>query len=231
MQDHFQKYTQEYTEKNAQDGLKEEPEPWWKKPFTIIISLFLILMLIVWYFPSQAVKIDPDPTYIPNIEEVVPKIEDFQKTEIYSAEQYPSLIDPSDPVIKQVADRIVSLSCDGSKVCHAKALYYFVIQNFQYVSDPNRYEYVKSAKESLTTLTGDCDDASVLLANLLEAVGIRTRFVFIPGHVYVQAYLPEAVRRYKSEDSEYVSLDPTCSNCRFGELPFTDMVDQKRVIG
>ena len=73
---------------------------------------------------------------------------------------------------------------------------------------------------------GDCDDASVLLANLLQAVGIRTRFVLIPGHVFVQAWIPEAPRTYKA-DKDWVNLDATCDYCGFGEIPYGN--DKKQV--
>jgi transglutaminase-like putative cysteine protease len=93
------------------------------------------------------------------------------------------------------------------------------------------YDYVKSAQESLKTTGGDCDDASVLAANLLQAVGIRTRFVFIPGHVYIQAYLPDALKRYKTEDNDFVSLDLTCRSCSIGELPYSDFEAEKKIGG
>ena len=212
--------------------IEEEVIPWWKGPLKYIMATLLILLLIIWYFPSQAIKIDPEPKAIPSISEVLPKnIEPLNNSGIVSRRDYLKLLTPNRPEIKQTADKIVTLACEGNKICHAKAIYYFVIENFQYVSDPTEYEYVKSAQESLIATGGDCDDASVLAANLLQAVGIHTRFVFIPGHVYIQAYLPDALRRYKTEDSDYVSLDLTCKNCKFGELPYSDLTDNKQIIG
>jgi transglutaminase-like putative cysteine protease len=32
---------------------------------------------------------------------------------------------------------------------------------------------------------GDCDDLSILYCSLLEAIGIRTAFVTIPGHIFM----------------------------------------------
>jgi transglutaminase-like putative cysteine protease len=178
-------------------------------------------LLILWLIPYYAVRLDPEPKYLPTIAEVIPK--DMNITvhnhQIFSVEDYNKLVTPSDPIIKYTADRIAGLSCEGSRICQAKAIFYFVQKNFQYVSDPLTFEYVKSAQESLASLGGDCDDASVLLANLEEAIGITTRFIFIPGHVYIQIYLPEAARKYKDKDS-WVNLDATCSNCGFGEIPY-----------
>ncbi len=217
----------------SEEELIPEEDPWWRGPLRYILGLFLILLLVVWFFPSQAIKVDPEPRYIPIIEEVVPDTLELSRPNITldSRSDYLKYIQPNDPQIKQIADKIVALSCEGNRICYAKAIYYFVRDNFQYVSDPAAYEYVKTARESLSVQGGDCDDASVLAANLLQAIGIPTRFVFIPGHVYIQAYLPDAPRRYKSEGADVVSLDLTCSNCDFGELPYSDFVDNKVVVG
>ena len=144
---------------------------------------------------------------------------------------YPSLIDREDSVVKLVADRIISLSgCPpDNKVCDTKALFYFVRDRFNYVSDPTTFDFVKTARESLYARVGDCDDASVLLANFLQDVGVPTRFVFIPGHVYVQAFLPDALKRYQSNG--WVNLDATCQYCNFGSLPYTALEKEKIYIG
>ena len=204
-----------------EDGEIEEKEPWYKGPLKFIIMLFLLLIVVMWVFSYYAVKVDPAPKRIPSINEVF--VQNFEinissERNIRNKEDYRDLIKPNDPVVKLVADKIVGISCEGSKVCHAKAIFYFVRDNFQYVSDPNAFEYVKDARESLVTRSGDCDDSAVLTSSLLESIGITTRFVFIPKHVYVQAYLPEVLKRYKGEDG-WVSLDVTCKNCEFGKIP------------
>ena len=114
-------------------------------------------------------------------------------------------------------------------MCHAKALFYFVRDNFQYVSDPNAYEYVKTAKQSLVSGGGDCEDGMLLTANLMEAIGIRSRFVFIPGHVYLDIWLPEALNKYK-HDGDWISLDVTCKNCEFGEVPYNSINQDKKYL-
>ena len=198
----------------------EEKEPWYKGPIKFIIMLFLLLIIVMWVFSYYAVKVDPSPKRIPSIGEVF--VQNFEVNISTDRniinKDYRKLIKPNDPVVKLVADKIVSIGCEGSKVCQAKAIFYFVRDNFQYVADPNAFEYVKDPRESLVTRVGDCEDSSVLISNLLEAIGITTKFVFIPGHVYVQAYLPEALKRYKTE-GDWVSLDATCKNCEFGRIP------------
>ncbi len=204
-------------------------EPWYKGPIKWIISLFLILIILLWFIPYYGVKLDPNPSYIPTIDEVVTSKIIVNETHYNSISL--EMINGHDPVIKEIADKIVVKACNrGGKICHAKALFYFVRNNFEYISDPTAYEYIKTAKESLVSGGGDCDDSSVLLANLLDAVGINVRFVFIPRHVYIQAYLPEALNKYKTQDG-WVVLDATCKNCDFGEQPYQNQNKRKTYLG
>lgn len=43
---------------------------------------------------------------------------------------------------------------------------------------------VSLARETLMARGGDCDDLTVLFCSLLEAVGIRTGYRLVPGHIY-----------------------------------------------
>jgi transglutaminase-like putative cysteine protease len=108
-------------------------------------------------------------------------------------------------------------------------MFYFVRDNIEYVNDPVKKEYIKGAKETLVSKVGDCDDHSVLLANLLQAVGIDARFVLITNHIYVQIYLEDARNKYKQEDG-WINLDPTCSNCEFGEVSYSTALSPKNTI-
>ncbi len=202
----------------------DEDKKKWLTPVKIILALFLVLLIVVMVFPEFSVKLDPEPKEIPTIEQVVSEdieiIDDPMDPLSYS--DFIHMIKPNDPVVKQTADKIASISCESSKICNAKAMFYFVRDNFDYVSDPTSFEYVKSARESLVVGVGDCDDASVLLANLLQAIGVETRLVFIPKHVFIQL----RIENYKQ--GRWLSLDPTCKQCRFGELPYQDT---KEILG
>lgn len=202
-------------------------------PVKYIILIFLLFIIVLWAIPYYGVKLNPEPGYTPTLEEVLPDKIDIKEDSrrAVSRNQYPNLIDREDAVVKLVADRTVSLSrCpSNSRVCYAKALFYFIRDRFSYVSDPTTFEFVKSARESLYARSGDCDDASVLLANLLQDIGIPTRFVFIRGHVYVQAFLPDALKRYHHDG--WVSLDATCQYCDFGSVPYTTAEKEKIYIG
>ena len=215
--------------KKIEDGGIEEKEPWYKGPIRFIIMLFLLLIIVMWVFSYYAVKVDPSPKRIPSIDEVF--VQNFEVNISTDRniinKDYRKLIKPNDPVVKLVADKIVSIGCEGSKVCQAKAIFYFVRDNFQYVADPNAFEYVKDARESLVTKTLDCEDGAILTASLLEAIGVNTRLVFIPRHAYIDILLPEATNRYKQKDG-WISLDVTCKNCNFGEIPVYN-IDKSKI--
>lgn len=197
--------------KEAKKDLKDS-----KKPIYLLLGLVFILLIVLMIIPQYAIKIDPKPDKIPSIEEIYSNYNiEKHNYNISNYEQYRYLYNPED--IKISADQIASYSCDNNKICQTKAIFYFVKDNFHYISDPNYQEYVKSAEESLITKGGDCDDASVLLANLLGAIGVKPRLVFIPGHVYVQIYLPEANNKYKEDG--WINLDATCESCNYGEIP------------
>ena len=48
-----------------------EEEPWHKGPIRIIIAVFLLLLVILMVVPYYAIKLDPEPKYVPEIEDVV----------------------------------------------------------------------------------------------------------------------------------------------------------------
>ncbi len=198
---------------------QEPPEPWYKGPIKYIMMTFILLLIVMWYFPKESIKLDSEPARIPTIEEVLPPTFQLnnQTTPTKNIQQH---ITPNDPIIKQIANKIATTSCDGSQVCQAKAIYYFVRDNIEYVADPLGTEYWEDPKELLTTKGGDCESGVILLSSLLGAIGIDYDLVFIPNHVFLKIRLDNALKRYKIDD--YIYLDWTCKTCAFGEIPLKD---------
>lgn len=187
------------------------------------VAGFLVALMFFFIIPQWTISLDPEPKSIPDISEAVSG--EFELTPIDitfpTRGQFYEYVQPRDSVVKQTADYVISHACKGREyqVCYAKALFFFVRDKFAYTYDPLEYEYVKTPRESLRSPVGDCDDASVLLASLLRAEGIDTRFVFIPGHVYVEAFIQDARKKYH-DGSFWVAMDPTCNGCGFGEIPY-----------
>ena len=218
-------------EKHDQE-IEPEHEPWYKGPIKIIVGLFLILILILWVVPHYGIKQNPEPSRIPELEEVFlyggkPSNETFV---LESQSDFRNFINPRNPTIKTTANRIVALACPQSnKICHAKALYYFIRDNFQYISDPVNFEYVERTEDFFLSGGGDCESGTLAMANLMESVGIRSELVLIPSHALLRIQLPESVSSYKRE-GDWVYLDWTCKNCRFGELPYQDVNKKERYV-
>jgi transglutaminase-like putative cysteine protease len=196
----------------VREGEESERPSAWRQPLLIIGTLFLIMIMILWVVPYYAVTLDPEPTRFPTIDEIVKLDIDLNRTDIRGE----MVVTPRDPIIKQVATAVATAGCDENRLCQAKAEYYFVQQNIVYVAETD--EYIQTPRELLATKGGDCEDQSLLLASLLQAVGIPTKFVHIPHHVYVKAYLPDAPRAYRDEEG-WIPLDPTCQSCDFGKIP------------
>jgi len=211
---------------------EEEEEPWYKGPLKIILSFFLIILIFGLVFPYYSIKINPEPKKILSLKDLNLSFKaNFSVShKVNSYEDFINFLDKDNAEIKYIADRVVSSACPYNKLCYAKALYYFVKENFNYIPDPTGVEYVKKPEETLANRGGDCDDLALLLASLLESVGIKTRFVFIPRHVYIQAYLPEAKTSLKDKEG-FVSLDITCNYCNVGEVAYQNNKEKKIIVG
>ncbi len=119
-------------------------------------------------------------------------------------EQAAAYVTVSDPVVDafaREATRIAALSQEDAPAYRSIVFAAAIVDalasiGFAYVPDPNNpfstisetpraVDTIAYPRESLRRKTGDCDDSSVLLAALLGNVGIATRFVDVPGHIFL----------------------------------------------
>jgi transglutaminase-like putative cysteine protease len=117
------------------------------------------------------------------------------------AAAYVTVADPAVGSFAREATRIASLSQGETpaqrNITHAAAIVDALASiGFAYVPDPNNpysaisetpraVDTIAYPRESLRRRSGDCDDSTVLLAALLENVGIATRFLDVPGHIFM----------------------------------------------
>jgi hypothetical protein len=89
-----------------------------------------------------------------------------------------------------------------------KALFEWVQRNIRYTRDPFRVEVLHSPRRMLAVRAGDCDDMSILLGAMLEAIGHCVRLVLTGSdprapdvftHIYIEV-------RYRNR---WVPLDAT----------------------
>ncbi len=55
----------------------------------------------------------------------------------------------------------------------------------EFSKDTLSVDFLQFPRQTLTYTSGDCDDLSILYSALLEAVGIETAFITVPGHIYM----------------------------------------------
>jgi tetratricopeptide (TPR) repeat protein len=55
----------------------------------------------------------------------------------------------------------------------------------QAVLDPETVDTLKFPRQTLAFRAGDCADLSVLYASCLEAAGVETAFITVPGHIFI----------------------------------------------
>ncbi len=205
------------------EEIEEEPTML-KGPVKAVAALFILMLIVLFAVPYYSIKMSPEPKSIPTIAAVQAQIPGISSAEgsgwesIREAEAAQSM---NDPRIKQAANIIAAESCTESRLCHAKAIYYFVRDSIKYISDPHSGEYIASPAETLKTGGGDCEDGAILLSALLGAVGIKNEIVLIPGHALLRAEIPEAPLRQRV--GNWVYMEWTCRVCSFGEIPYSDI--------
>ncbi|RMF56020.1 transglutaminase family protein [Candidatus Woesearchaeota archaeon] len=210
----------------VKEAIRDDEKPKGKGPIIYILSVFLILLMVLWIIPNYAIKLDPEPKNIPTIEEVIPPdlVINDSIHKLESNRDYRLYVTPNDPVVKRIASKIATQSCGSNRICQAKAMFYFVRDNFNYVGDPPD-EYIETLLESLVSGGSDCDGHATALATLEEAIGVNAQLVFIPRHVFVRIKLDEAPKKYKLDD--WIYLDATCKQCEFGEIPYQNKDKRK----
>jgi tetratricopeptide (TPR) repeat protein len=114
-----------------------------------------------------------------------------------------AFITPADSALRNYASYIRQINKDQTQRGYPEAVQ-FACQLFYalgelgiiYQADPTQpfasvqgkslsVDSVSLPRQTLSRITGDCDDLSVLYASLLESAGISTALVTVPGHIYV----------------------------------------------
>lgn len=195
-----------------QEALNDQ-KPKGRNPLIWVFGAFLILILIMMVVPHYGIKPDNEPTKVPGLGEVLPTEPDnFERPRGNDIRLY---VQADDPVVKRIATKVATEGCNAETICQSKAIYYFVRDNFKYVGEQD--EYIQTPNEMLYTGGGDCDDFAVMIASMQQAIGVPTRFVKVPGHVYNIIYIDNAPGKYKQDG--WIPMDATCSNCDFGDVP------------
>ncbi len=95
------------------------------------------------------------------------------------------------------------------------------VQNLHYLTDETTGydEYPKFPVESLVDEGGDCEDTSILLSHLLEAMDIDTALLTLPGHMAVGVDLNASGVHWDIGNSTYYYLETTVAGWEIGSIP------------
>jgi len=80
----------------------------------------------------------------------------------------------------------------------------------EYSKGAGAVDFLQFPRQTLEYRAGDCDDLSILLAALLESIGIETAFITVPGHIFMAFALdvpPGEVPRSLSNPGELIIRD------------------------
>jgi hypothetical protein len=95
-------------------------------------------------------------------------------------------VTPQDPIVREAVSSAGSFSTqDSAGINYAAQEVWEFLGNLDidYISDPNK-EYIQYPAEVLNNKRGDCDDLAIMYVALLEAIGIQTAVIEIPGHLF-----------------------------------------------
>ncbi len=82
----------------------------------------------------------------------------------------------------------------------------------EFSKDGTAIDYLQFPGQSLQFKAGDCDDLSILNASLLEALGVKTAFITVPGHIYMafdSGLTPEEIHSRSDSLRNYIVRDNT----------------------
>jgi len=177
-----------------------------------------------------------DPLSIP-VNPVIDDIDERYVTNLHMSKKVNDLVDPTDPKVREVAVQIAKEYPGTYNVYQLCALFDYVSNNIEYVSDPRGAEYWAKPSETLTSGAGDCEDHAILVASLIEAVGGTTRLYATEDHMFAAAYIgtgdyvdavTDAITNYYNtpvllsymtdEDGAWLMLEPTGGSYA-GDLP------------
>jgi len=201
--------------------LPYEPIPTRKlNPFYGLIALFLAILVFGVSLHGYRLLFHPVPkVVIPLIEsqELITEMPEH----LFGSWRDLSFIQNDMDQIKIIANRIVSRACPGGdNVCQSEATYQFVRDRITYVPDEHFHDALQHPLVTINSGGADCEDMAVLLGLLAKAIGNEARLVHIPGHVYTQIRIP----KYKKN---WINLDPTCKQCKFGKIPSSSDLQKK----
>lgn len=156
----------------------------------IILALLAATVISMIVYPDEARELLQDS----GLREAVEQIE--RKDAHGGRAQYLDAVAPRDEGVRELAIEITRKCKEQDRGCEASRLLTHVASKIKYVSDPRgEGDFVQPPMRTVELGAGDCEDQTILLASLFEAVGIRTLLAFTDNHVYAMACTEEPIAK------------------------------------
>lgn len=124
-----------------------------------------------------------------------------------------TFVTPDDPAVRALAERIESITQYSGDRTRAEVALAVVHENVTYATDQEMHgmsDYWQYPAETLISGEGDCEDQALLLASVLEAMGIDTVLVIEPGHAIIGVYIGGTDgSTVEYHGRQYLTADPT----------------------
>jgi transglutaminase-like putative cysteine protease len=159
------------------------------------------------YYPSFV-----RPTTFGTLENGVPGIRETLHHMVRLQRQW-----KKDPGVRELAAQLVRTLPQGDTTASVKALHAFVRDCIRYTADIDMVETLQTPRATLELGIGDCDDKSLLLASMLGAIGIRSRFIAV-GFGAVERYTHVLVQVRLGSEGKWYYLE-TIKNVPAGWRP------------
>ncbi len=106
---------------------------------------------------------------------------------IVKAEPYLNKIVFEDIELRSLASSNTQKCSSGNKECQLNEIFRYVVDNYDYYTDPRSGEYIQSPEDTIKVMGGDCEDLTILMISLLENLGFKTYLVLTDNHAYALA--------------------------------------------
>lgn len=131
--------------------------------FGLMIALIISTMFISGCLQEESATKAPPTTEPPETNVISDPV-------IQRAAPYINKIVFDDINLRTQAASIVRGCPSSDKECQINKLYRYVIENYDYYSDPRSGEFIQSPSETMKIKGGDCEDLTILLNSLLEFI-------------------------------------------------------------
>ncbi len=142
------------------------------------------------------------PGYISVLDEIDEMEYDYEINYYHYYDKTNELVTPDSPSIIYRARLETEQLGSVYKISKVAAIFDYANEDLTYVLEPEGEDEWQRPEELLSTMEGDCEDYSLLIAAMVNAIGGTSRMYLIEGHAFAAIYVGDTIRDLESaEDS------------------------------